>query len=85
MQAVTTEVLGDPQGTRPATGWTAELVATRDLDDGRTARIAWLYASQTHVHVIVWVPESGLLAVRENIARFNAARVAEKILREMES
>lgn len=83
--------LQDPVGARPSTGYEPTLVATRDLTDGREARVAWLYAGPSHVHVVVWVPRRASAGPRgdvrfvEDVARFNAARETERLCRELET
>lgn len=85
MNQITVPVLDDPKGMRPSTGYAAELTASRLLADGRTARVAWLYDTQTHVHVIVWVPGEGAVGVVEHVPRFHAGRESETLLKALES
>jgi hypothetical protein len=83
--------LRDPIGARPATGYAPTLVATRDLEDGREAQVAWLYAGPSHVHVVVWVPSRVSAGPRgdtrfvEHVARFNAAGATERLCKELEA
>jgi hypothetical protein len=86
--------LGDPKGMRPSVRRTdfgySDPIGVHPLDDGREALVTWLPATHTHVHVLVWVcdladgPTDDPMAVW-NVARFNAAGVSEKLLKEMES
>lgn len=83
------KTLGDPQGMRPSTNRTdfgyADPIGKHLLADGRTAWVTWLHHTQTHVHVIVWIPGSSEFETVENIARFNAAGVTERLFKQMES
>lgn len=85
MNAITVPVLADPKGMRPSRGYVAELTGRHHLADGRTARVAWLYDTQTHVHVIVWVPGEGAVSVVEHVPRFHAGRESEALLKALES
>src|SRR5689334_15190024 len=75
--------LGDPKGMRPSTDRPEipqGLIGVHPLADGRDAWCTWLPHSQTHVHVVVWVPGDTDFETVENIARVNAAGVTEKLM-----
>lgn len=81
--------LGDPQQIRPSIrridfGY-GDPIGVHQLTDGREAWVIWTYHTQTHVHVIVWVPGHPEFETIENIARFNAAGRTEFILQQFES
>ena len=83
------KALGDPKGMRPSTRRTnlgsADPIGIRVLDDGREAWMVWLPHTQTHAHVVVWIPGDTDFKTVENVVRVNAAGVTEKLLQELES
>jgi hypothetical protein len=80
---------GDPKGMRPSTNRRdfgfGDPIGEHPLSDGRTAWVLWLPATATHVHVTVWVPGTDEILMAENVARFNAAPLSERFLRELET
>jgi hypothetical protein len=56
------------------------------LADGRAARAIWVPISETHYHIIVWIPGSDdQPEVVPHVACVNAAVETEKLLHAMES
>jgi hypothetical protein len=85
----TTGPLGGPQRMRPSSGrggfGFADPIGAHELADGREAWVCWLLDTQTHCHVVVWIPGDEPPRVVEHVARVNAAVESEKILQELES
>lgn len=86
--ATTLKALGDPQKMRPSTNRTdfgfADPIGKHPLADGREAWVLWLHHTQTHVHIVVWIPGSSIFEVVKNVARFNAGTMTEKIFKQLE-
>ena len=75
--------LSDPKGMRPSIrrmdfGY-ADPIGVCQLTDGREAWTCWMHHTQTHVHVVAWVPGHPEFATQANVVRVQAARVTESM------
>ena len=83
------KTVGDPQGMRSSTSrgdfGLADPIGKHPLSDGREAWVTWLHDTGTHCHVVVWIPGAERPRIVEHVARVNAARESEKILKDLEA